>query len=160
MSGSEPAWATAIIEPNRDFEAEIRLRHDGFRVVLLAYRKRLTGHTRPGWRAKCEFVPRPLFPGYLFVELEPDQAWPKRNGCGFVGFVMAERKPLTLPHHAVWAWKALMQTGAYDDHAPEALQPHKFQPANDPDERRRLLGEAFKKELKAAGLVDEHDEVA
>lgn len=151
---TEAAWATAIIEPNRDFEAEMRLRHDGFRVVLLAYRKLLKGHNRPGWRAKCEFVPRPLFPGYLFVEIEPEQSWPKQNGSGFVSFVTASRKPLMLPHETVWGWKMVVQSGEFDDRSPEAEVAHKFQPANDPEERRRLLAARFSAMLKEPNTDD------
>lgn len=148
------AWATAIIEPNRDFEAERRLVHDGFRCVLLAYRKRRAGHNRPGWRKQPELVARPLFPGYVFLEIEPDRPWPTRNGCGFVGFVMAERKPLTLPHQTVWAWKALMQTGAYDDPMPEQQIAHRFMSANDPNERRRMLRAKFSAMLESANIEE------
>lgn len=144
---TEAAWATAIIEPNRDFEAARNLPRAGFRTVFLTYRKLLTGHNRPGWRTANSFILMPLFPGYIFVELWPDQPWPKQGSAGFQGFVCSDRKPLTLEHEMVWGWQMLVRSGEFDDHKPGTCERPKFRPATDPDERRRLLRERFRTQL-------------
>lgn len=119
------------------------LRRGGYRIVFLTYRKLLTGHNRPGWRLATDFVFRPLFPGYIFVELWPDQPWPKQGNAGFQGFICANRKPLTLQHDMVWGWQMLVRSGEFDDRKPETTTTQKFLPATDPDDRRRVLLQKF-----------------
>lgn len=138
-------WAVAIIEPNRDFEAARVLSRDGFRIAFLTYRKLLTGHRRPGWRQACDFVPRPLFPGYLFVELWPDQPWPRVHKAGFQGFVSALGQPLMLEDVRIECWKERVNAGEFDDRRPEpkAHGRAKFLPANSAEERRVLLADKF-----------------
>ena len=149
------AWAVAIIEPNRDEEAERSLKRHGFRVVFLYYQRLLKGH-RGRWRTASDFVPTPLFPGYGFVELHPDQAWPHRTHTriaagprvpGFLEFARAGADMLWLGEATVWAWKRRIELGDFDDKKlpPKMPGKAKFVPANSEDERQRALAELLDK---------------
>lgn len=145
------SWAVAIIEPNRDEEAERALKRHGFRVVFLYWQRLLLGH-RGRWRTACDFVPTPLFPGYGFVELHPDQAWPQTTMArvasgprvaGFMGLVRVGLEPLWIDYETVWAWREMLRAGVFDDKRPEPKgnSKAKFAPANSEEERRRVLAE-------------------
>lgn len=138
-----PGWAVAIIEPNRDFEADRGLRRAGFRVVFLTYRKLLTGHNRTGWKRSGDFIPRPLFPGYLFLELWPEQPFPRSEQItGYAGLLDDGRKRIDA--ELVAEWHHRVNAGEFDDKRPErAGKRGKFQPANDPEQRRAILEARF-----------------
>lgn len=152
-----PTWAVAICEPGRDFEADRNLRRYGWRTVCLSYRHRLTGHNRPGWRVASDFISRPLLSPYLFLQLWPDQEWPKRElVAGYFDLVRHGPKPIAVPEIVVRDWWQRVNAGEFDDRPPlvkDASRP-KYQPANDPAERRRILEQAF------AALVEPQDAVA
>lgn len=64
-------WAVVVSKPMAEFAAQGALRRRGYRVCLPVYRKLLRGKRD----SYGEMVMRPLFRGYLFVELHPGQAW-------------------------------------------------------------------------------------
>lgn len=146
----EPAWVIALTEPNRDFEVDIRLRKAGYRVVFLTYRHLLTGHNRPGWRASVNFVPRPLFGGYLFLRFWPNEPWPKpQQIAGYTGLLDDGRCSV---HEKILAeWRNRVDRGEFDDKPPMPYERvGKFIPATDAEERRRLLREHFASALDRA----------
>ena len=141
---NEPTWAIALCEPNRDFEVDLRLRRSGYRVVFLTYRKRLTGHSKPGWRQVSEFIGVPLLAGYLFVELHDGQPFPDPERVpGYHGLLYGGRA--RLPDGVIESWRGRVAAGEYDDRRPlqAIVGASKFQPANSPEERRKLLEARF-----------------
>ena len=138
-------WAIALVEPNRDFEVDLRLRRMGYRVVFLTYRRQLTGHNRSGWRQASEFIGVPLISGYLFVELHEGQPFPDPERiAGYYGLLRGGAA--RLPDEVVAIWATRVAAGEFDDIRRPALvaagQP-KFHPANSPEERRKLFEERF-----------------
>lgn len=150
---SEPNWAIALCEPNRDFDVDLRLRRSGYRVVFLTYRRQLVGHNRPGWRQTGAFVGLPLLSGYLFVEMHEGQPYPNPEIiAGYCG-LMRDGKA-RVPVDTIADWQRRMYAGEFDDVRPyvAASDVPRFQPATSPEERRKLLEAKFGKLL--AGTQD------
>ena len=59
-------WCVANTHPNGEDKALMHLVRQGFHVLLPKHLKRRS-HAR-----KVDWVPRPLFPGYIFIEIDPD----------------------------------------------------------------------------------------
>lgn len=72
MEITHAGWAVVVTKPAAEFAAKDALRRRGYRIVLPVYRKFLRSRREPSGVA---LVMRPLFQGYLFVELHPGQAW-------------------------------------------------------------------------------------
>lgn len=71
---SSPGWAVVVSKPMCEMLAEKTIRSSGYRVFLPMYKKALTGNDkRAGEKRRGKILTRPLFTGYLFVELWPDQ---------------------------------------------------------------------------------------
>lgn len=138
-------WAIALVEPNRDFEVDLRLRRSGYRVVFLTYRRQLTGHNRPGWRQTSEFIGMPLISGYLFVELHEGQPFPNPERiAGYYGLL--RNGAARLSDDVVANWRDRVAAGEFDDIRRLVVVSEgraKFQPANTPEERRKLFEERF-----------------
>jgi hypothetical protein len=151
---TEPTWAIALCEPNRDFEVDLRLRRSGYRVVFLTYRRQLTGHNRPGWRQTSEFIGVPLLSGYLFLDLHQGQPRPDADRvAGYIG-LMNDGKA-RLPSYTIADWQRRMYAGEFDDvrpYIPESERP-RFQPATTPEERRKLFEAKFGELFAAQDLV-------
>jgi len=144
-SVSDRIWAIALVEPNRDFDVDLRLRRSGYRVVFLTYRRQLTGHNRSGWRQTSEFVGVPLIAGYLFVELHEGQPFPDPERIsGYYGLL--HNGAARLPSEVVDDWANRVAAGEFDDIRRLVITSEgrsKFQPANSPEERRRLFEGRF-----------------
>jgi transcription antitermination factor NusG len=83
-------------EPGAEFLAERRIREAGFRVYLPTYRVALTGHRKE--RGRGDIIPKPLFVGYLFVEVSRGQNWhPVKRQVGVARDGVLMRDGL-LPH--------------------------------------------------------------
>lgn len=133
-------FAIAQVEPSRDFEVDLRLRRSGYRVVFLTYRKQLTGHNKPGWRQTCEFIGVPLISGYLFVELHEGQPFPNPERiAGYYGLMRDGKARVS--SEVVASWQRRAWDGEFDDiRRPVVVaERSKFQPANSPEERRKLF---------------------
>lgn len=144
--GEHSGWAIGIVEPNRDFDADRNLRRAGWRVVFLTYRHLLTGHKRPGWRQATDFVSRPLFAGYIFFELHPDQPLPRPERTpGYLDVIRVGSEPYLLDHDTVWGWQMLVRSRVFDDKIPEPPRKRKreYRAANDAEARRKILSEGF-----------------
>jgi hypothetical protein len=141
---TEPTWAVALCEPNRDFEVDLRLRRGGYRVVFLTYRRQLTGKPRQGWNRSGEFIGLPLLQGYLFVELHEGQEYPDPERMpGYYGLLQDGKARLS--DEVIDCWRRRVQAGEFDDirRTEQPSQKTKFQPATSPEERRRLLHARF-----------------
>lgn len=69
------SWFVVQTQSRAEAKAKRHLNNQGFSVYLPVYRRRVR-HSR-----KNEIVLRPLFPGYLFVQLDLDaQRWRSING--------------------------------------------------------------------------------
>ena len=96
-TGADVPWVLAQLRPNQATRAEANLARQGYGTFLP-----LTEVTRRrGNRLVAQRVP--LFPGYLFVALEPTQPW--RPICGTYGvlrLVMRVAKtPQPVPHEVM-----------------------------------------------------------
>lgn len=123
-------WYVVNTLPHQEARAEIQLRQQGYRPWLPTVR-RTRRHAR-----RIETIRAPLFPGYLFVELDVDaQPWSPINGTFGVRRLIADRdRPAPLPADFV---RALRDTIDQDgDVAPPEL-------ALNPGERVRLVAGPF-----------------
>lgn len=141
---TEPTWAIALIEPNRDFEAHCVFIRHGFRSVLLTRRKLRKGHDIPGWRKLPKFVSWPLIPGYIFLDLRPGDRWPSaihvRGYCG-----MVNDGKTRMPNDVLAEWQQRCKAGEFDDQPATIANAirNRFHHATDPDARRALLEARF-----------------
>lgn len=91
------SWFVVQTQPSAEAKARRHLINQGFTTYLPLYRRRVR-HAR-----KNEIVLRPLFPGYLFVRLDPDQhRWRSINGTIGVRQILSDgNTPRTLPDHVI-----------------------------------------------------------
>jgi transcriptional antiterminator RfaH len=86
-------WYVVHTQPNRESRAALNLRRQGFNAYLPMF-KRLRRHAR-----KTEEVSRPLFPRYLFVELDLSlERWRSiYSTFGVSQLLTAGEDPLSVP---------------------------------------------------------------
>jgi transcriptional antiterminator RfaH len=89
-------WYLVHTLPNNETRADINLRRQGFRTYLLCYQQQRR-HARRG------LVVRPLFPRYLFVQLDlARDMWRSVHSTFGVNFlVFVSEKPAALPLHVI-----------------------------------------------------------
>lgn len=90
---AEGYWCVVNTLPSQEERAEKNLRRQGYRAWLPAFR-RTRRHAR-----RVETVLAPLFPGYVFVRLDPKrEAWSPINGTYGVRRLLCHRdKPAAVP---------------------------------------------------------------
>jgi transcriptional antiterminator RfaH len=90
-------WYAVNTQPNQEARADENLRRQGFCSWLPRFR-RLRRHAR-----RTEFVLSPLFPGYLFVKLDPGtERWRSINGTfGVIRLLCNGDTPLAMPEGLV-----------------------------------------------------------
>lgn len=95
MSGE--FWAVVQVQPRAEDKARHHLANQGFTPYLPRYRRRVR-HAR-----RTESVLRPLFPGYLFVRLDPAKSrWRSINGTVGVRRVLTDGDaPRRVPEHII-----------------------------------------------------------
>ncbi len=113
MSG----WFVVRTKSNAEDRAVWHLKNQGFDVYLPRYRKQVR-HAR-----KTQTVLRPLFPGYMFVRMDPArQRWQAVNGTvGVVSLVQFGDLPHPISSEVVEAIRAREEDGAVSL-APQGLQ--------------------------------------
>lgn len=91
------SWFVVQTQPQAESKAKRHLVNQGFTAYLPYYRRRVR-HAR-----RNEIVARPLFPGYLFVQLDPDlQRWRSINGTVGVRCILADGdRPRCVPDRVV-----------------------------------------------------------
>ena len=87
------AWFAVRTQPRAEEKAVRHLANQGFATYLPRYRRRIR-HAR-----RNQIVLRPLFPGYLFVELDPTRCrWRSINGTVGVNEILTNGDlPLAVP---------------------------------------------------------------
>lgn len=97
-----PSWFVVRTHPHAEKLAASHLRRQGFETYLPLYRKRRR-HAR-----RVETVAAPMFPGYLFVAFDPNEAqWrPIRSTIGVAGLICIGDRPTPLPFTVVDALQA------------------------------------------------------
>jgi transcriptional antiterminator RfaH len=90
-------WCVANTQPNAEDKALMHLLRQGFRVLLPKHLKRRS-HAR-----KVDWVPRPLFPGYIFIQIDPDNSpWRAiRSTAGIFDVVRFGEKPAPVPDQII-----------------------------------------------------------
>lgn len=91
-------WFVAQTQPGKETLAEAHLLRQNFQIFLPLYRKTVS-HAR-----RTQDVLRPLFPGYIFVNLDPDtDRWRCINGTRGVSHLLTQEnhKPLSVPEGIV-----------------------------------------------------------
>lgn len=93
----EPAWFTVATKPRHELEAERNLLQQGYSVLLprISIRKR----QKSKW---CDVI-EPLFPGYLFVQLQfgSDDPAPIRSTVGCIGLVRFGQAYVPVPQSII-----------------------------------------------------------
>lgn len=94
---TEALWYVVHTRPNSEAKADFNLRRQGFTTYLPRY-QRPRRHAR-----KTEMVARPLFPRYLFVELDLafDQWRSIQSTFGISQIVLAGDRPRPLPYGVI-----------------------------------------------------------
>ena len=118
-------WIVLMVESGRESRAEQGLREAGWRTYFPHYRKQLKS-----WRVDDETgrkirsrkggtIAAPLFPGYGFVELWPDQQWSGiRERPAVIGIIMGGTKPKLVGGVVVEAIRDRVEAGEFDDNKP------------------------------------------
>lgn len=90
-------WCVVHTLPHQEMRAEGNLLRQGFRSWLPTM-LRTRRHAR-----RLETIRAPIFPGYLFVELDPErEAWGRINGSfGVRRLITDGARPKALPQHFV-----------------------------------------------------------
>lgn len=79
------SWFVVQTQPNAEAKANRHLLNQGYATYLPVYLRRVS-HAR-----RAEILRRPLFPGYLFVRLDPDMnRWRSINGTVGVRRILSE----------------------------------------------------------------------
>jgi transcriptional antiterminator RfaH len=133
-------WYVVHTRPNSESKADVNLRRQGFSTYLPRYQRQIK-HAR-----KVEVVTRPLFPRYLFVELDlaHDQWRSIQSTFGISQIVLAGGQPQALPDGVVAAIRAReAEDGYVKIGLPAGLKP---------GSRIRLLDGAF---ADATGILEQ-----
>lgn len=101
-------WLVATTHANSEGTARANLERQGYTVYLPLIRKRRS-HAR-----KVTWVLRPLFPGYIFIDLDPrQQAWrPIQSTIGVRSLVRFGEEPASLDGSFIAALQAREEDGA------------------------------------------------
>ncbi len=110
-------WYVAQTQANAEERARVNLERQGFRAYLPRYRRERR-HAR-----RREVVRAPLFPGYIFVELDLMSApWRSINGTlGVIRLICHGERPAALPEGVVEAL-----TARENEEGLVVLQPRRF----------------------------------
>lgn len=95
-------WFAAHTQPQKEVVAQKNLLAQGFEVYLPQY-KRTRRHAR-----KVETILSPLFPRYIFVELDLDlDRWRSINGTRGISYLlMTNDKPVSVPCDVITSLKS------------------------------------------------------
>ena len=112
-------WYVVSTKPNQENRATLNLRKQGFEVLLPMMQKKRR-HAR-----QIETVLRPLFPGYLFVEFDPDSTqWRSINGTfGVKALLTCKGRPQPIYSDFISSIRDLLNTEHVMTIPPEEYQP-------------------------------------
>lgn len=147
MAGSHnDGWCAVFCNPASEDVVALRLSRSGWRCYLPKYRRLLRGVKIVGGRrirvkGPGTIVWRPLFPRYLFAEIDlSTQAWsPIANCVGVARLVMESRDPASPPAlidgEVVELIRASVDAGDFDDVPPPRVIRHDLKQMLDAGER-------------------------
>lgn len=126
-------WCAVNTQVNAEDKAVFHLMRQGFSVLLPKHLKR-RAHAR-----KVDWVPRPLFPGYLFVEIDPESSpWRAiRSTIGIFDVIRFGEKPAAVPEAVINEIKARQD----DNGLIKTLEGDRFKPGDPVRVLRGALGE-------------------
>ena len=119
MTASATRWFVVHTRPHQECRAEANLVRQGFRVWLPVM-ERSRRHAR-----RIETVRGALFPGYLFVALDPERtAWRAINGTFGVRRILTRgSSPQALPEGFIAALRCAVGADGLSTAAPADLRP-------------------------------------
>lgn len=102
-------WFVVHTHPNGEFKALANIVRQGFGAYLPRYLKRRR-HAR-----KTDMIQSPLFPGYLFVEMDPEHArWRALNSTsGVSGLICQNGSPAPVPEQIIGTIRAREDAEGY-----------------------------------------------
>jgi transcription antitermination factor NusG len=119
-----PGWAVVVAKPSCEFLAEKTIKEHGYRVFLPIYKKMMQPRQGIGAERKratrLGIVTRPLFQGYVFVELWPDQDLGKERFVGvanvlhYPGRDGKPGRPKLVPARFIEALREACNGGTFD----------------------------------------------
>lgn len=119
----QPSWVAVISRPAAEEVAERSLRQAGYRVYLPRYRKVIRG-TRVDVRGRRvrprgEIVMRPLFPSYLFADIDCVSQWSSlKRANGIADLIWRGEVAAELPGSVIDGIRAAEQSGVFDEERP------------------------------------------
>lgn len=118
MKADTQHWCVVRSAPREEARAETNLLRQGYNAFLPRIRRQVRHARKVQWRLA------PLFPGYLFVSLDPAvTAWrPILSTWGVVGLVRFGERPASLPPGLVERMRAISDSDGLLTGSPE-LQP-------------------------------------
>ena len=140
-------WYVIKTQSKSEAKAELHLRRQGFNVYLPRFLKRRR-HAR-----KTDWVKAPLFPQYMFVEIDLDaHRWRAiHSTVGVSHLVCNGEMPAALPHRIVEEFKSLEDDAGL-------IRPHEIHPLKKGD-RVRILTGAFCDMIGLFEVVNDKDRI-
>lgn len=105
-------WFALRVRTSREKLVSTAARHKGFDELLPVYR------SRRQWSDRTKTMERPLFPGYLFCRLNPDDRLPLLSIPGVVNIVGIGRTPVPLDDAEIAAIRSTEQSGLQAEPCP------------------------------------------
>jgi len=148
MATPEARYFVIQTQSNRETKAALHLERQGFKVYLPRYLKRRS-HAR-----KIDYVPAPLFPGYLFVAIDMvTQRWHAiKSTVGVLRLLTDGDEPAVVPALVVDAMRQ-----REDD---KGFIKFDRRPAFDPGDKVKILTGAFADSLGFFDGLADHDRIA
>jgi transcription antitermination factor NusG len=102
-----PSWYAVRVKSNCEQATSVAIRSRGYEEFLPLYR------SRRRWSDRVREVQAPLFPGYVFVRLDPYNRLPILSLSGVVGIVSFAKVPAPIPDLEIEAVRRVLQTGTH-----------------------------------------------
>ena len=98
------AWFALRVRSNFERQVCTMLGHNGFSTFLPTYRERRT------WSDRIKEIDFPLFPGYVFCQLNPIYRLPVLKTPGVVNLVGIGNQPEAVPEAEIAAVRSIVET--------------------------------------------------
>ena len=101
----EPAWYAVRVKSNHEHLASLAIKNRGFQQFLPLYR------SQRRWSDRVREIDAPLFPGYVFARLDPQNRLPILTVPGVVGIVSTAKIPIPVPNEEIEAVRRVLEAG-------------------------------------------------
>jgi transcription antitermination factor NusG len=105
LNDKEQAWFAIQVRTRYESVAATVLRGKGYESFLPMYK------SRRRWSDRIKEIQLPLFPGYLFCRLDPQNRLPILKTPGVVQIIGVGRNPMPLDEYEVKAIQTVVQSG-------------------------------------------------